>query len=272
VLSRAWTSRCETTIWSISSRSCPGFGGRVAVPLVRPRLMPSGHSSVRTRSTAGRATWLGSRWPLRTMAPAIAGPSLSIEYTLVTLDGVFEDPQIRAPGDALAGRARQPGHHRRLDTRHPLASVTASSRLAASTSQLGGGADLTERGPVQDRLGGIDDAVADAGKEACPCGPRGAVGARHPPGRLVVDEDVRRHGAVPPCLGCLGRPSAGVIHPDTGALANWAAAKRPVSGRGGVDTGRPHRKEPEQGRRGRAKVTAELLARAGDPEAPGSCQ
>jgi hypothetical protein len=94
------------------------------------------------------------------MAPAIAGPSLSIEYTLVTLDGVFEDPQIRAPGDALAGRARQPGHHRRLDTRHPLASVTASSRLAASTSQLGGGADLTERGPVQDRLGGIDDAVA----------------------------------------------------------------------------------------------------------------
>jgi hypothetical protein len=47
-----------------------------------------------------------------------------------------------------------------LDARHPLASVTASSRLAASTSQLGGGADLTERGPVQDRLGGIDDAVA----------------------------------------------------------------------------------------------------------------
>jgi hypothetical protein len=47
-------------------------------------------------------------------------PSLSIEYTLVTLDGVFEDPQIRAPRDALAGRARQPGHHRRPRYPAPL--------------------------------------------------------------------------------------------------------------------------------------------------------
>jgi hypothetical protein len=230
VLSRAWTSRCETTIWSISSRSCPGFGGRVAVPLVRPRLMPSGHSSVQTRSTAGRATWLGSRWPSRTMAPAIAGPSLSIEYTLVTLDGVFEDPQIRAPGDALASRARQPGHHRRPGCPAPLGQ---RDRLleAGRIDQPAGWRRRPHRawpgpGPAgRDRRCG-----RDAGNEACPCGPGGAVGARHPPGRLV-DEDVLRHGAVPPCLGCLGQPGQP-------AARQWHGRPVPVHH---PRHGRPHR-------------------------------